>query len=98
MPVETRCTWKARTASNRSCGGEEGSNRPSRYSCLRGWAPTPTSSQPGGDLRHLAPYAAAAASFNLDSQQTLALQLLFWEVSESMGNHDSEVVDASSVD
>ena len=28
----------------------------------------------------------------------LALQLLFWEVSESMGNHDSEVVDASSVD
>jgi hypothetical protein len=26
--------------------------------------PTPTSSQPGGDLRHLAPYAAAAASFN----------------------------------
>ncbi|WP_461344790.1 GMC family oxidoreductase [Bradyrhizobium liaoningense] len=34
------------------------------YSCLRGWAPTPTSSQPGGDLRHLAPHAAAAASFN----------------------------------
>src|SRR5882724_3703022 len=29
-----------------------------------GWAPTPTSSQPGGDLRHLAPHAAAAASFN----------------------------------
>jgi hypothetical protein len=28
----------------------------------------------------------------------LALQLLFWEVSESMGNHDSEIVDASSVD
>ena len=28
----------------------------------------------------------------------LALQLLFWDVSESMGNHDSEVVDASSVD
>jgi hypothetical protein len=28
----------------------------------------------------------------------LALQLRFWEMSESMGNHDSEVVDASSVD
>jgi MFS transporter, DHA2 family, multidrug resistance protein len=28
----------------------------------------------------------------------LALQLLLWEMSESMGNHDSEVVDASSVD
>jgi hypothetical protein len=28
----------------------------------------------------------------------LTLQLLFWDVSESMGNHDSEVVDASSVD
>jgi class 3 adenylate cyclase/CDGSH-type Zn-finger protein len=28
----------------------------------------------------------------------LALQLLFWEVSESMGNHDSEIVNADSVD
>jgi hypothetical protein len=28
----------------------------------------------------------------------LALQLLLWEMSESMGNHDSEVMDASSVD
>ena len=28
----------------------------------------------------------------------LALQLRFWKMSESMGNHDSEVVDASSVD
>ena len=31
-------------------------------------------------------------------QAALALQLLLWEKSESMGNHDSEVVDASSVD
>jgi hypothetical protein len=31
-------------------------------------------------------------------QRILALQLLLWEMSESMGNHDSEVVDASSVD
>src|SRR5216683_1923011 len=31
-------------------------------------------------------------------KQALALQLLFREVSESMGNHDSEIVDASSVD
>ena len=29
---------------------------------------------------------------------SLTLQLLLWEMSESMGNHDSEVVDASSVD
>jgi len=28
----------------------------------------------------------------------LPLQLRFWKMSESMGNHDSEVVDASSVD
>jgi hypothetical protein len=28
----------------------------------------------------------------------LALQLLFQKVSESMGNHDSEIVDAGSVD
>jgi hypothetical protein len=30
--------------------------------------------------------------------ERIALQLLLWEMSESMGNHDSEVVDASSVD
>jgi hypothetical protein len=29
---------------------------------------------------------------------TLALQLPFMKVSESMGNHDSEIVDAGSVD
>jgi len=34
----------------------------------------------------------------LKVSQALALQLLLWEMSESMGNHDSEVVDASSVD
>ena len=28
----------------------------------------------------------------------LALQLRSWEMSKSMGNHNSEVVDASSVD
>jgi hypothetical protein len=31
-------------------------------------------------------------------QTTLALQLLCWEMSESMGNHDSKIVDAGSVD
>jgi len=35
---------------------------------------------------------------NPKSQQTLALQLLFLKASESMGNHDSEVVGACSVD
>ena len=29
---------------------------------------------------------------------SLALQLPFMEVSESMGNHDSKIVDAGSVD
>ena len=28
----------------------------------------------------------------------LALQLRFWKASESMGNHDLEIVDAGSVD
>jgi hypothetical protein len=32
------------------------------------------------------------------SRARLALQLLFWKASESMGNHDSDVVDAGSVD
>jgi Family of unknown function (DUF5681) len=31
-------------------------------------------------------------------EAVLALQLLCWDRSESMGNHDSDVVDASSVD
>jgi hypothetical protein len=39
-----------------------------------------------------------ASKGNPDSQQTLALQLLFLKASESMGNHDSEVVGACSVD
>ena len=30
--------------------------------------------------------------------EPLALQLLFLEASESMGNHDSKIVDAGSVD
>jgi hypothetical protein len=30
--------------------------------------------------------------------QTLTLQLPFLQVSESMGNHDSKIVDADSVD
>ena len=32
------------------------------------------------------------------SVDRLALQLLCWEMSESMGNHDSKIVDAASVD
>jgi hypothetical protein len=32
------------------------------------------------------------------SRISLTLQLRFWEMSESMGNHDSDVVDAGSVD
>jgi len=34
----------------------------------------------------------------LTDQLTLALQLRSWKVSESMGNHDSKIVDAGSVD
>jgi hypothetical protein len=34
----------------------------------------------------------------MDFEYCLTLQLLFLRTSESMGNHDSNVVDASSVD
>jgi drug/metabolite transporter (DMT)-like permease len=44
-------------------------------------------------ITYVAPIAIVVLSILL-----LALQLLLWEMSESMGNHDSEVVDASSVD
>jgi hypothetical protein len=45
----------------------------------------------------------SAAVFDLDAGPVtvtlpLALQLLFLRTSESMGNHDSEIVDAGSVD
>jgi hypothetical protein len=33
-----------------------------------------------------------------DPEKVLALQLPFLKASESMGNHDSEIVDAGSVD
>src|SRR3982074_1887242 len=39
-----------------------------------------------------------ASKGNPDSQQTLALQLLFLKASQSMGNHDSNIVDAGRVD
>jgi len=39
-----------------------------------------------------------ARSINVESNRALALQLLFLKASESMGNHDSKVVDADSVD
>jgi integrase len=50
-------------------------------------------------LRHACGYALANKGTDTRTLQAyLALQLLLWEMSESMGNHDSEVVDASSVD
>ena len=38
------------------------------------------------------------ASALAKAQSELALQLPFMQVSESMGNHDSKIVDAASVD
>jgi hypothetical protein len=34
----------------------------------------------------------------LEAHQVLALQLPFLQISESMGNHDSKIMDAASVD
>ena len=48
--------------------------------------------------RNVAIAMAAVPKTGPDTRLRLALQLLLWEMSESMGNHDSEVVDASSVD
>jgi hypothetical protein len=42
-------------------------------------------------IRHL-------GSFSLSPASGLALQLPFREISESMGNHDSKIVGAGSVD
>jgi hypothetical protein len=38
------------------------------------------------------------SAFAVHREFELALQLLFLRASESIGNHDSEIVDASSVD
>jgi hypothetical protein len=40
----------------------------------------------------------ASATGNRDAVSGLALQLPFLKVSESMGNHDSKIVDAYGVD
>ena len=44
------------------------------------------------NLNRLSQHSARRSEFGL------ALQLRSWKVSESMGNHDSEIVDAGSVD
>jgi hypothetical protein len=41
---------------------------------------------------------AAEAGVRKSWSELLALQLPFLQVSESMGNHDSKIVDAASVD
>jgi len=59
-----------------------------------------------GSPSYLRPGTPALAKFLIDLGYTtgefgknhLALQLLFLKASESMGNHDSEIVDAGSVD
>ena len=56
-----------------------------------------TDSVTTGRARNVASPALLAASSETP-MPILTLQLLLWEMSESMGNHDSEVVDASSVD
>ena len=63
----------------------EGGRRKDRFSAL--------TSEAGPSTQ-----ARVKAAYEFTAQPRLALQLLFWEVSESMGNHDSEVMDASSVD
>jgi len=42
--------------------------------------------------------AVLMALIRTTEQGVLTLQLLFLKASESMGNHDSEIVDAGSVD
>jgi len=41
---------------------------------------------------------AGASFLAIVSNEVLALQLPFPKISESMGNHDSKIVDAGSVD
>jgi hypothetical protein len=52
--------------------------------------------------RSCAPESFATVEFatlsNTQTSQQLALQLRFLKVSESMGNHDSKIVDACGVD
>jgi hypothetical protein len=43
-------------------------------------------------------YQALRKSVQVGEKCGLALQLLFLTISESMGNHDSKIVDADSVD
>jgi hypothetical protein len=71
MPQTVVAGDRLRTVMSSIMRRRRGLNRPSRYSCPSGWAPTPTSSQPGGDLRHLATHAATAASLCAGHAQQL---------------------------
>jgi TPR repeat protein len=53
---------------------------------------------PKDDREAVRLYTLAADQGNAVGQVSLALQLLYLKASESMGNHDSKVVDADSVD
>src|ERR1700694_3949704 len=50
------------------------------------------------DADFIAATPDAASDFDRLGPLALALQLPFMQVSESMGNHDSKIVDAASVD
>src|SRR5258705_11766454 len=66
----------------------QGARRPRSRGSARNPAPTRSSEPPSA-----ASFPAAAAP-----RHSLALQLPFLKVSESMGNHDSKIVDAYGVD
>jgi hypothetical protein len=53
---------------------------------------------PPGTMRYQGFLTILEPIWNLGGGHALALQLLFLRASESMGNHDSKVVDADSVD
>jgi hypothetical protein len=49
-------------------------------------------------IARAAPRVRSSVTPRVNGLRSLALQLPFLQVSESMGNHDSKIVDAASVD
>ena len=83
---------KRRRQSHRKRNRQRLAAHASRLRCVQGAEPPPLVID-GAD-----PSNYRLKKSRMKQRPALALQLLLWEMSESMGNHDSEVVDASSVD
>jgi len=92
LRVSDPAAGDGRPAAAGYASGVIGASRPGRQRRLAGIGVCRVSGAPLVRVR------LAGSGVPVDPRQRLVLQLPFPQVSESMGNHDSKIVDAASVD